>query len=372
MLPNFASLGVCDARRQCVPTSGKDAIDEAYAAAAKAAAHSARERGAENVSLLEEEAEKAAAEALVRVDLPPDLTRIDGLSLRPSTVTFNGSNKPIGQYGLFTSNAITQGAFIGFYTGVFFSYKSWYKFKDEKAGVHKTWEHYAIASSGEAGSQRSSERRNNENVVLVSPTRALHASAPSSTSNINGVAHLSRFPMSATNEPSGTLASNVYILPVRVSELYEECEDEPGCGGNIHTIAFAAFACIDIDENSELLWNYGAGYAPIRKELDYRANKACVGYLADIKEAQSRVDKIWNECNREPGERLELSKYLSVYRLKDEDTDIDSSESESHNALLQLCPELWPFRDGWPLEKRRPNPASTRAGLRSGTHPEPV
>ena len=254
-----------------------------------------------------------------RILLPSDLTRIDGLYLDASTVKIEKGAQAgvaIGEYGLFTSRDVEAGEFLLFYTGAFFQAKT---FNALEKTDHATWArlaNYCIESSF------GTKRYDTTHVYIAAPVKS--------------DADLLQFPAAAINEPNSKKGgrSNVYCMTANNVDFGDyEGELE---GLQLEGLVLAIFACQKIKAGEELLWNYGPGYAHIRRAKAYAAGRQCKEGDPGFDHAPGEVDmhirvrEIWDNEKKKP---LTSSRYSVVYRFADPLTDIPNSEMESQKAL---------------------------------------
>ena len=268
---------------------------------------------------------------LPRIDLLPDMTRMNGLYLAPSTLVFESphpqAGQRIGEYGLFTSRDIEPGEFIIFYTGAFFTPSSWKRLQQTNMGAFGQLAEYSVEGK--------KERRNDPaHVYVAAPIRRDHVGED-----------LKKFPAAAINEPNyskGKGKANVYsltLVPNHSQPIGDE-QDGGGEGQELKVVAFPLFACTRIKAGDELLWNYGPGYSSYRIAKGYKAGRGCdekrdPGFDNDdtgVGHAHTLLQEIWEGRGDKP---LALSKHTVVYRQYDDDGEpaVLTSEKESHQSL---------------------------------------
>ena len=260
------------------------------------------------------------APPMPQILLPPDLTRIHGLYLAASTVTIEkGAQKgaAIGEYGLFTSRDVEPGEFLLFYTGAFFQAKT---FNNLEKTDHATWAelaNYCIESS------YGTKRYDTTHAYIAAPVKT--------------DADLLQFPAAAINEPNSKKGgrSNVYCMTVNDLDFGDD-DDEEYQGIQLQGLALAIFSCQKITAGEELLWNYGPGYAHIRRAKAYAAGMPCKAGDPGFDHAPGEVDvhtrarEIWDNEHNKP---LTSSRYSVVYRYENEAINVRNSEKESQEAL---------------------------------------
>lgn len=174
--------------------------------------------------------------------------RRDGLAIRLSTVRIRkgpSAGDPIGQQGLFTTETIPEGAWIGFYTGNGLD-ESEYESLTEEQRLHM--ERYALTSV-----------INKKGYTWCPPYEA------------DDIPDFTKHAMAAINEPDSEQVANVIAL-ASMMQLRTRDHNEH------HFAVLSFFACKKIPTGAELLWNYGPGYENVRRQYDYTPGPACPGF----------------------------------------------------------------------------------------------
>ena len=279
--------------------------------------------------------------------LPSDLTRIDGLQLKQTSIVYqNGPNmgQPLPEYGLFTTRRIEKGAFVLFYTGAFYEKNNWAAQETNHPLLSKQLEKYALSTKSRRRDRP--ESKSATQVKLCTPPADPRVS-------LTGPPNLRLHAAAAINEPNknGDKTSNVYAYDIQVNNVIgqggiPEADDD---GDLVSIIGFPIFACRDIEAGEELLWNYGDEYNETREELGYEAGPGCFDNLT-VEEgnkllqshkrghAARRLRLIW-EHGMDESER---KKYGVIGKQAKEDTSEDLPAPADQQ--LALARELVGFR----------------------------
>jgi hypothetical protein len=214
--------------------------------------------------------------------LPPDPTRRDGLFIAPSRVLVESgpsAGSLLGEPGLFTRVTIPAGAFVAFYTGVFFTHDEFMGLPDVQ---RQALSRYAVEVK--------------KHGVFVSP---IADAAGPDRNNVNFTRHAA----AAINEPGKSGDANVFAQASLVEAIGNDDE--------LHSfVVFCIFTCSRIEVGEELLWNYGDGYQLIRDDVGYEAGSPCVDEIIDslpLPSPRGRVMAILRDGRRVVDALYELS-----------------------------------------------------------------
>lgn len=238
----------------------------------------------------DEEAAPTPAPPTPPMFLPPDLTRRNGLFIAPSKVRIESgpsAGSTLQEPGLFTSMAIPAGAFVCIYTGTFF-------LTEEFDGLPRTQRDQLSRYATEV---------EQHGVTIAPPVAA-------TTGKVDFTLH----PAAAANEPSASGEANAFTQASVVDVVASD--------GELHAyLAACIFTCRAVAAGGEILWNYGEGYADLRKDAGYDAGPGCPDELIDEKSLPSmrnRVGSILREGRRDSDSVYEVALSASAESSGDE------------------------------------------------------
>ena len=196
-----------------------------------------------------------------------------GMTARPNLEVRKSDIAQVDMQGLFTTQPIPRGGWIGFYTGNWYTMDEFNQFKDQEARNR-----YAVTVLDARPIYNSLDNPQKLEYAMVISPEPVETNVETRISSGDASPNLSKDMMAAINEPplvnkfGRNGQANVYARQY----AYPTEAHPPGCPDSLKSahayLAFSFFACRDIAAGEELYWHYGPKYP---REGKYKPGRRC-------------------------------------------------------------------------------------------------